>query len=64
MNCPFTKCTRHIDCGILEIIKKIPISLESCSYSKSIEQQNKDIKKKEKEIEQIKVAKKNKKNKA
>lgn len=32
MNCPHEDCTRHEDCGILEITGKVPESPSSCSY--------------------------------
>lgn len=32
MNCPHTDCTKHEDCGILEITEKIPEKPSSCSY--------------------------------
>jgi Na+-translocating ferredoxin:NAD+ oxidoreductase RnfG subunit len=33
MKCPHTNCTKCDDCTILDIIKKIPVSIDKCSYS-------------------------------
>jgi hypothetical protein len=35
MNCPHTDCAKSNDCVILDIIGKIPVSMDKCSYSKT-----------------------------
>ena len=32
MQCPYSECASHRDCGILDITKKIPKSKDKCSY--------------------------------
>jgi len=39
--CPYKDCARSGECVIIEITKKIPKSMESCSYSLTKEQQTK-----------------------
>jgi hypothetical protein len=34
MKCTIEECERHQDCGFLEIIKKLPISKDKCSWFK------------------------------
>ena len=35
--CPFTECSKHSNCIIIEITKKVPKSFDSCSYSETKE---------------------------
>jgi hypothetical protein len=42
MECPHKECTRHDDCGILEIIKKVPVKGSSCSYFIPYKKSNED----------------------
>lgn len=34
MKCPYEECVLSEDCVILDITKKIPKSMKTCSYSK------------------------------
>lgn len=54
MKCPYTNCTKSEDCTILSIIKKIPVSMDKCSYSVTKTQLEKqEIKAQKKALKEI-----------
>jgi len=61
MDCIIKDCATWKDCGILDIIKKMPKNAASCSYFKSQAQVDKKKKKQEKHAADLKLAKKRKK---
>lgn len=63
MKCDIITCTRHDDCGILDITNKKPKDWRSCSYFKSQEKADKIEEKKTKEADKPKRKKKIKANK-
>lgn len=45
MKCPHINCTKSNDCVILDITKKVPTSIDKCSYSiTSTQQQKQEVK--------------------
>lgn len=57
MKCPHITCVNHEDCGILEIIKKIPKTAQACSYFKDPKRQQKEMLKRKKDLG-VKILKK------
>ena len=47
MECPYKECTHSDECAILDITKKIPKKMDSCSYSKKRKAEHKTPVKKE-----------------
>ena len=60
LQCPHNTCILVDGCFFLDIIQKIPISSESCSYFRTAEQEKKRIEKQSKKSE-LKSNRKNKK---
>ena len=55
MKCPHTNCAKHTDCHILDIIKKIPTSMDKCSYAVTITQLEKQSIKAQKKSTKIDI---------
>jgi hypothetical protein len=47
MECPYKECAHSDECAILDITKKIPKKMDSCSYSKKKKAEHKTPAKKE-----------------
>ena len=45
MVCKHTDCARHKNCGILDILGSMPKTFNSCSYGKTVAQDEKNKKK-------------------